>query len=305
MSISDSQSVAWVNGFWEPIDRAALTHDDLGALQGAVIVERLRTVGGRLLDVELHLERFATGIAHIGVELLSGWDVPSIVQQVAERALASLGSDVSVVIVATPGRIGGESPTLVIHSSPMPWQRLAAWYLDGQRIITASNRNVPSECWPIQLKTRSRMHYYLADRHARIAVGEAGQSGAAYAGGVLCDLNGNLTETSTANILLVESGKLISPPAKTILDGISLKRTLRLAEQLQITVENSAISPSRARSSEALLLCGTLGCLWAAASLDDREFDSADGNEVFRTLQKAWQDDVGMDFVSQAMKQSE
>ncbi|GAB5402378.1 MAG: aminotransferase class IV [Aureliella sp.] len=305
MRNSESQPEAWVCGSWEPLDRAGLAHDDLGALQGAVIVERLRTVGGRLLDTDLHLKRLVVGVDHIQVQLPSRWDVTSIADEVARRAVDLLQTDVSVVIVVTPGRVGGDAPTLVVHASPIPWNRLVAWYRGGQRVVTARNRNVPSACWPIQLKNRSRMHYFLADQNARQFAESAGQSGARFAGGLLCDLAGNLTETSTANVLLLEGESLVSPPMDSILDGISLKRTVRLARELGMRVEHAEVSPQRARSANALVLCGTLGCIWAAASLDNHEFDAADQNDLFSNLQKAWQDDIGLDFVAQAARQSE
>lgn len=305
MTVSELQSPAWVNGSWEPIERAVLAHNDLGALQGAVIVERLRTVDNKPLDVELHLRRLVAGLEFLGVRLPSSLDVASIVLQCACRGSEVFEDDHCVVLIATPGLISGGEPTLIVHPAPMPWPRLRAWYRDGQPIVTADSRNVPSECWPIQLKTRSRLHYYLADRQAKLAAKEAGHREPDFAGGVLCNTSGYLTETSTANLLLVEPGKLVSPLASSILDGISLKRTLRLAKQLQIPVEQAEISPGRAKAADGIILCGSLGCIWAAASLDDHSFSPADQCDVFTRLQAAWRDDIGLDFVAQAIRQSE
>ena len=57
------------------------------------------------------------------------------------------------------------------------------------------------------------MHYYLAEQEARRADPEATA--------LLLDLDGYVTETNAANILIVEGGRVVSPPAASILPGHS------------------------------------------------------------------------------------
>ena len=57
------------------------------------------------------------------------------------------------------------------------------------------------------------MHYYLADQQARLVDDNAAA--------LLLDLDGNVTETSTANFLLVEQGSIVSPSLRNTLPGVS------------------------------------------------------------------------------------
>lgn len=302
MSHSANDELAWACGRWQPLVNAVLAPDDLGTLQGATIVERLRTAGGKVLDVQLHLDRLNVGLRQLSVRLPEAWKCADIIQQCAARNLRGEERDLSIVVVASPGRAGVATPSLIVHAAAIPWKRLASWYDGGQHLSIATARNVPSECWPVGIKTRSRLHYYLADRQAWHAAQQRDHSGAEFAGGVLPDLGGHLTETSTANMLLVEGERLVCPPLETILYGVSLRRTLRLAKSTDIAVEFAPITTTRALAADGILLCGSVGCLWAAASLEDQCFPPATELAVYRSLRDGWCEDIGIDYISQAVE---
>ena len=63
------------------------------------------------------------------------------------------------------------------------------------------------------MKYRSRMHFYLADKESQLVDPDATA--------LLLDVHGNVTETATANFLIVERGRIVSPPPVNILPGIS------------------------------------------------------------------------------------
>ncbi len=227
---------------WIPATSASLSLDDWGALQGATLVERLRTVGGQPLDVEPHLLRLRQSAEVLGIrwpDYLSGDLVAACVE--ANRP-AHAHVDFSVVILLTPGRAHagptGQRPTVIVHTLDLSWKSLARWYERGQALVTSENRNVPNACWSTHLKTRSRLHYYLADRQAE----GAGISGA---GAAMLSIDGYLTESSVANLLILSRDTLISPPIDSVLHGLSLRRTLRLADKLGIAVRMENIAPQR------------------------------------------------------------
>ncbi len=292
-----SLPVAYHNGSWKPSDQVALTLDDWGSLQGATLVERLRTVNGRGLDIDGHLDRLASSAQIVGIQ----WPADLAIQLVEEciernRNSHSTG-DFAVVILLTPGRAGvgtpGANPTLIIHTSDLNWKSLAQWYEHGQHLVIANNRNVPADCWSPRLKTRSRLHYYLADQ-------QAARSGRAHAGALMLSTDGYVTESSVANMLLVESRGLVSPPIDSVLHGLSLQRTLRLAEQRGIAVHFEHIQLEHAYNAEAILMTGSSGCLWAAASLEHVHYTNAQEHPIHRELRSAWIEDIGLDFVRQA-----
>lgn len=293
------QRVGFHSGLWSPIPQVSLALDDWGLVQGATLVERLRTVGGVPLDVDAHLQRLRESAHTLGIHWPSYLDSDLVEQCVVRNRATHAAEDFAVVILLTPGRASqapaGQLPTVILHTVDLHWAALAHWYRQGQSLLTATNRNVPGDCWSTHLKTRSRLHYYLADQ-------QAASSSAPYAGAAMLSLAGHLTESSVANLLVIDQASLISPPIDSVLHGLSLRRTLRLAQQLDIAVRFEEIPLDFARRSEGILLTGSSGCLWPASHLDDVAFPQPLAGGIFQLLRDAWTEELGIDYVQQAVQ---
>lgn len=293
--------VAWVRNTWSAAKHARLELDDLGVIQGVVVVDRLRTCSGLPLDVPLHVERLRDNCNQLGIELPAEWNLAEIIVGCAERNRELFAPrDFSIVTLVTPGVIGSlpAEPTLIVHSQKIEWRLLDRWYRLGQPLEAAPNRNVPTECWPTSIKTRARLQYYLADR--AVADFSRRHALADNPAAVLLDIEGNLTETSAANVLIVEGRRVISPPLNSILRGVSMRRTLRLAAQAGLETCYETISLSRAQQADEILLCGSTGCLWPAARLGQATFKESAHRPVFQELKRLWVEDVQFDYVQQA-----
>ncbi|MCA9158234.1 MAG: aminotransferase class IV [Planctomycetales bacterium] len=289
----------WGNASADSSEMPSLSVDDIGLVSGVVIVDRLRTIAGKLLDASEHLERFQQGCRAVGIELPSAEELHNRALECAERGYKGYGGDdFNLVLLATPGRlhVRERQPTLIMHTQSIAWERLAQWYRVGQTLTVSKFRNVPESCWSPKIKTRARLHYYLADQQAWARTRDP------YSAGLLLDQHGFVTETSSANVLIVERGCLISPRREMILDGVSLGRTLRLAERRTIEVRFEDISVDRATAADAMWLCGSTGCFWKAQRLDEREYGGGQAENLFMQLVDDWKQDVGIDFVEQAMQ---
>lgn len=287
------------NHRWRPSADVSLSLDDLGSLQGATLVERLRTVNGVPLDVQEHLERLKRSAEELAIQ----WPrylSDEVVHQCAKRNRAvHAAPDFGIVILLTPGHahaapLGG-APTVIVHSVDLQWTGLSHWYQFGQPLIVAANRNVPGQCWSPHMKTRSRMHYFLADQQAR-------SSQLSFAGAAMLSTDGHVTESSVANLLIVQGEHIISPPIESVLHGLSLRRTVRLAQQLGIEVRYEPIPLEVAQRGAAILLTGSSGCLWPASQLGDRCFDNPVENPIYKSLRQAWVDEIGLDYTAQAIE---
>ncbi len=295
------KSLAWMNGEWMEFAGVRLPLDDMGVMQGVVVVDRLRTIRHKPLDLLTHLQRWRSGCQNVGIELPNIDFEPLVEQLVEQNRTYFQQEDFSVVMLATPGRSFTESrqATVILHATSIPWSKLAVWYQRGQRLWTTGHHAVPELCWPTAIKTRARLHYYLADQQAQL------QSGDPNCSAVLLAPDGTnavtLTETSTANLLMVERDatrqvKLTSPPKNLLLDGISLRRTLRLAKEAGYAVHHEPISIERAEQADELILTGSTGCIWPAAGLNSHIFSDAAQQPVYQTLLAAWQRELDYDF---------
>ncbi len=285
-------TIAWKNGQWLPLNEVHLGLDDWGVLQGAMIVDRLRTIDTDPLDLPLHLDRLKSNCLAIGIDSIEIGQLGDVILECAQHNQSRLiDKDFSIVVLVTPGlRSTVNSPTVIVHVQPLNWIAIHYWHAHGQPLVLASNRNVPRECWSPQLKTRARMQYYLADRecHTRDGV---------HAGAILLNTDGFVTETSAANVIVVDqAGIIFCPPAESILGGVSLVRTLRLAEVSGLQVVREPISVAMIESASEVILTGTSACIWPASQFESVVFSDPTERPVYRELLRRWIDDIGFDY---------
>jgi branched-subunit amino acid aminotransferase/4-amino-4-deoxychorismate lyase len=300
-----SGPIALLNDRLVPAHEAVVPVYDAGFLQGTTVAEQLRTFGGRLFRLEQHLTRLANSLSIVGVDPgVSRARLAGYANEVAERnhALLDPDDDLALVIFVTPGpwaSMAPESserrPTLGIHTYPLPFRLWAEKYAIGERVATTGVAQVPRECWPPQLKCRSRMHYYLADREAvqRFAGARA----------LLNDELGHLTEATTANLLLhSRDAALATPPAEKVLPGISLSVAIELAEQVGLAVEHRDIPPEALAQAEEAMLSSTTVCLLPIVEFNGRPVGGGRPGPLFERLLSAWSNLAGIDIAEQARR---
>ena len=328
MQMKFSQSKAYLNGVWQEQHELAWSVTDLGTTQGAILVERLRTLGGKLFAVDDHLMRLSEGAEKLGIPWPISEGGPSregvmrdLCFELVERNRAFVESerDVGLVLLISPGDPGIDrtqsiQPTIMAHISPLPFAQLSKWYQHGSALHFSMTRNVPAESWSPSIKTRSRLQYYLADRDLAGCVEydvlqsklvETTRSRAADSVAVLLGTRNNVTETSISNLIVLgKDGILRSPPLTDILWGISLKTVCELSESTDRKIQFSEITPEHLFDANEILMTGSTGCLWSAVTIDGQAIGDGRPGPVCALLQKAWQEKIGFSFVEQATQRN-
>jgi branched-chain amino acid aminotransferase len=299
------QPLAYLNGRWIPLSQAAVSVFDLGFLQGVTVAEQLRTFGGRLFRLDLHLSRLARSLEIVGVELdVSLAEIGQIASELVEqnRKLIDPADDLGATIFVTPGVspayaavAPSQGPTVCIHTQPLTFGSWAEKYRTGESLVVTDVMQVPAQCWPPELKCRSRMHYFLADKKAREI--EPG------ARALLLDERGLVTEASTANIVIYSKERgLISPPKEHILPGVTISVLEELAGQLGIAFSHRALTVSDVANAEEALLCSTSPCIWSVTRLNGGAIADGKPGPVSQRLRAAWSQMVGLDIEAQARR---
>ena len=293
-----SHPLAYLNGHFLPHHELRIRPQDMGFMLGVTVAEQLRTFGGKLFDWTSHLDRLRRSLAILGLPL----DLSTLEQAAHElvdhnHALLPLGSDLGLTVFVTPGiyptyqgdEAGDVGPTVGLHTYELPFHQWASKYTDGQRCRVVNVPQVSTQCWPRELKCRSRIHYYLADREAQ-AMDPASRA-------ILLD-DGHLNEASTANVLVVfDDESIVSPRLETVLPGVSLQFTETLAADVGINFRYRDIVVEELRHAREMLLTSTPFCMLPVSRLDDRALEVQD---AFSKLMSAWSDRVGIDVVAQA-----
>lgn len=293
------KSLALQNGQLLPASQVAVPVDDAGFMLGVTIPEQLRTFQGQLFRLEQHLDRLFRGLAIIGVEIPFTRDelAADARKLVAHNhALLEPGDDLGLTMFVTPGPYvptPGRGPLVCMYTRPLPLRSFAPLYEFGQDLVTTPVRQVPADCWPVELKCRSRMHYWLADRAARhIDPG---------ARALMLDHEDFVTEASTANLVIFRVGEgLVSPPKESILPGISMATLADLAGELGLAFSHRPLRVADVMAADEVLLCSTSACVWPVLRVNGQAIGSGRPGETFRRLIDAWSRHVGVDIIAQA-----
>ena len=282
-----------------PSCEVSLPLDDLGFLMGVSVVERLRTFSGELYQADKHLERLQQSLEIVG------WSADRLCREIGtaltgfierNQGLIAEGDDWSVVVFVTPGKLASATqPTVCVHGYPLPFQNWAQQYATGVDAVIVDVRQVPENCWPAQLKCRSRMHYYLADREA-----EAKQPGAR---AILLDQDGFVGEGSTANVVAYFTDRgLVTPLRSKVLPGVTQEVLFELADSLDISHSEADILPTDLAHADEIYFTSTSVCMLPVVSLDGSKVGAGKPGRVYHELLQAWSKQVGLDIIEQAKR---
>jgi len=292
-----ADTTAYLNGRWIPSSALCLPIDDLGFLLGATVVERMRTFSGKTFRLDDHLQRLQRSLEIVG------WDAEAIGQQVAlacdgffhrNPSLVDADDDCGIVAFITPGAThDARQPTVCVHGHPLPFRDWAKDYETGVEATVVEVRQVPPECWPTELKCRSRMHYYLADQEAH--------SRAPGAKAILLDADGNVGEGSTANVVAYFANQgLVTPRRDKVLPGVSQQVLFELADSLGLPHREEDLSPEQLGTADEAFLTSTSSCLLPLVRFHGRPLAEGTPGPVFKKLLAAWSKLVGVEISKQA-----
>ena len=290
-------SQAYFCGAWMPLQDAQIPLSDVGFGLGVTVVERLRTFAGRPFRVEEHLKRL-----HRSLEIV-GWNAATIVEEVrgavaafpdVNAELMAPGDDWYIAIFVTPGDSpAATQPRIGVHGGPLPFAGWADKFETGVDVVITDVRQTPANCWPPELKCRSRMHYYLADQEAARR-----QPGAR---AVLLDQQGFIGEASTANVVAYFADRgIVTPRIDGVLPGISQQVLFELADEARLSHTEADLLPAEFAAADELFITSTSICLQPIVRVDAQPIGDGRPGPIYRQLLEAWSKKVGVDIAGQA-----
>ncbi|WP_425400879.1 aminotransferase class IV [Aeoliella sp.] len=289
-----SQRTAYFCGQWIEERELGIPVGDLGFAMGVTITERLRTFAGSVFRKAEHLSRMRHSLEIVGMdsESIIG-QIDQAIDEYIERhqPMFTPGDDWAIITFATPG--SGSGPTVAVHGMPLAFAEWASEFRTGVTSYLSRHRQVPPDCWPPQLKCRSRMHYYLADTEARA------QNPAARA--VLLDQEGFVGEGSTANLVTYhQASGLATPRSSKVLPGVSVAVIAELAQELGVPFEERDITVEELRAADEVWFTSTSICMLPVVSLDAQPIGPGRPGQKYDQFLAAWNSHVGLDIAQQA-----
>ncbi len=248
----------WQDGRLMHQERAAVPVSDLGLQYGFGFFETIRVEKGFPCRLQAHLDRFnRTWTALLGVAPPDlTW--ASIIAQVVEVNGLNQAS-AALKILATRGD-ASRSPhlgALLVTARPYI-HRLTVLGAPGLKLATYPHRRLSPLA---DFKTLNYLYYHQAGAWAR-------EQGADEA--VVLNPDGTLSETHTANILVVSGKTVTRPRSSHVLPGVMQAVVSRRLQALGFSMDDRTLLPDAVWDADMVLLTNSLMGAVPALSLDNR-----------------------------------
>jgi len=238
-----SDGAGWLNGERVPLDQLKIPVTDPAFHVGLGVFETIALRGGRLIDLEQHLDRLTSGAERLRIELPTRDRMRDVVARAAneERAshawvkiLATRGANWLVMTGQADPAEEGRAQTAVV----LPWRRNPDDPLHGVKSISYAQNELGLE--------------------------EARRRGADE--GLWLNTRGHLTEACTANLFVVHRRRVFTAaPREGLLPGVTRDIALRAVREIGLPIHEGRLRLKRLfAADEAFLtssLCGVRGLL--------------------------------------------
>lgn len=260
--------LAYRDGEFVPLDRLTL-HCECQALRYALSVfegiRGYRQDGSKrvvLFALRDHLERFQRSLAAMHMPAIDIDELTTGLEALVARNEAT--EDVYLRLAASASGLGdlGVNTEISLSATLKPMGRKGFFGAKGMRLSVSSRRKPADDVFPQYAKNISNYS------GPRLALLEAKSQG--YDGVILRSPTGTLAEAPTANLFLVQDGKLSTPRVEDgILPGITRATLLALARDAALEAQEGPLDVVRAYGADEAFLCGTGLEIASIASFDD------------------------------------
>lgn len=297
-----TEPVAWVDGELQTFGKTVLPVWDLGVVGGVAITEMARTFRHQPFRLSDHIQRLTTSVAELGFpERYSATDLFEAAMTVLQHNCLQIHpeSDLGIVLFTTAGTNatylqgkGSTFGTTVIHTFELPFGMWRLSLESGVRLRIPSIRQISPDSLPVHLKTRNRLHWWLADKEA--AAEEPGSKA------LLLDQADCVTETSTSCFYAVIDNEIITP-ATNVLNSMTRRVVEQISSDSGLRFRKARIHVSQLNSISEAFLSSTPVCLLPVSQINSQPVGDGVPGPFFRQLIQAWNKLVGIDIAAQIL----
>ncbi|MCF8059546.1 MAG: aminotransferase class IV [Bacteriovoracaceae bacterium] len=269
-----------INGKFTPPEEATVSVFDRGFLYGDSVYEVTLTYDKVPYLLETHLERLERSALGIGMEL--EWSADQI-KDLIYRGLKEFDNDrlyIRIMVTRGCGEIGLD-PSLsdgqnlyIIFRELKPQPKI--YYIEGVSLITAGILRNPKKSVDPNVKSGNYLNNVLA-------ISQAKEKGAYDA--IMLNASGNVTESTTANIWIVENDTFITPPLEAgLLGGITRATLIEIAQKNDLPVKEENFTPERMRIAQEVFITSSTREVMPVTSVDGQGIGNSKPGEKTKAL---------------------
>lgn len=252
---------------------------DRGMFFGDGCYDAAYLVGGKALDLDLHIERFFNSMRMLQIRPpMSREELEAVLLDFIARAEAEVGLLYWQVTRGTAPR-----------SHCFPPEEVKA-----NLLITIGGKGIPDVVTPVPMITVEDKRYFYCNIKTLnllpnvLANQAAKEAGAAEA--IFVRPDGTVTEGSHTNAMILKDGVLQThPDGQFILPGISKKVLLMVARELGVPVVEKPFSKDEMMAADEVFITGSSTFLQRACSMDGVALPMAD-EALYSRLAQAYMD---------------
>ncbi|WP_119342772.1 branched-chain amino acid transaminase [Facilibium subflavum] len=269
--MSGEQQYIWQNGALKPRDQAVTHVMSHGLHYGTGVFEGIRAYktkkGTAILQLKAHMDRFLYSMNAIGMQ--SPYSVDELCQAVIETIQKNQHQSCYIRPLAYYGDAGSvrvlpqDNHPIDIIIACLPMGR----YLDADSVDVMTSQYIRIHPKSTICDAKISGHY-INSMLATMAC-----QGTHYHEALLLDADGFVAEGAAQNIFIVKDGKLITTPLGTILDGITRRLVIDIAQKLDIPVVEQYFTPDEVIKADEAFFSGTAAEITPIKSLDDQQIN--------------------------------
>lgn len=277
----------YLNNKLVPKAKALISVFDHGFLYGDGIYETLRAYKGVVFKLDEHIERLFRSASIIGLK------IPKSPEEIKRAVYKTIKANklkeafIRINVSRGAGDIGLDpelcpKPTFVIISNPFK-EYPRQYYENGVKIAIVSIRRNPKNALNPMIKSLNFLNNILANIEAK-------EKGADEA--IMLNYEGYVAEGAISNIFLVKDNILCTPELDVgILDGITRRIILRLADELGISLREGKFTPEDIYTAQEVFISSTTREVMPVSVVDEIRIGTGIG-KITKALLTAYRKNV-------------
>lgn len=275
-------NTVYLNGEYLPIEKATVSVLDRGFLFADGVYEVIPVYGGRPFRVQQHLQRLQNSLDGISLANPSSNEVwlEILTNIIKENG----GGEQSLYLQVTRGSSAkrdhlfpeSSSATVLVMCSPLA-EPSAEVLKQGLALITS-----PDIRWELcNLKTIALLPNVLMRQQALSAGADE----------AILIRDGYATECTTANLFIVESDVIITPPKSNyLLPGITRDLVLELAESASLRFKEESISESQLANAQEIFVSSSTREVMPVTKLNNKLVGNGQPGPIWQNIAKLYHD---------------
>jgi len=264
----------WMNGKFVRESDAKISIYDSALMFGDMVFEMTRSFNKKQFKLREHLERLYSGLKILRIQ------IHLTIDQLEEKVYETIevndplfndDDEHRVMIDVTRGALSiyhgitdiQRETNIIISDFPLRWtvSSMGTLYDTGINAVIPSQRAIPAELLDPKIKSRSRLHYLMANIEVSNYTGNNNWA-------LLLDTDGYITEGTGDNFFIVKNDVIITPEGRNILRGISRDYIFELAKQLKLKCIEKNIELYDVYNADEAFMTGTPFCILPVTSLN-------------------------------------